>query len=63
MQVAQEMKDRQDDLGAICDARVNIGIIDSLATEDLPEPVAWDLALLRAKNETFLYTALRDSRQ
>ena len=63
VQVAQEMKGRQDDLGAICDARVNIGIIDSLVTEDLPEPVAWDLALLRAKNETFLYTALRNSRQ
>ena len=60
VQIAKQMEARQDSLGAICDARVNIGIINSLSADDLPEPVAWDLALLRAQNETYLYTALRN---
>ena len=60
--IAKGMTAHQDNLGAICDARVNIGIVDSLTGEDVPEPVAWDLALLRAQNETFLYTILRESR-
>lgn len=58
--IAKSMTEHQDNLGAICDARVNIDIISALPTKDLPEPVAWDLALLRAQNETYLYTALRD---
>ena len=60
--IAKGMTAHQDNLGAICDARVNIGIVDSLGSEAVPEPVAWDLALLRAQNETFLYTTLRNSR-
>ena len=60
--IAKGMTAHQDNLGAICDARVNIGIVDSLSGEDVSEPVAWDLALLRAQNETFLYKILRDSR-
>ncbi len=62
VEIAQNMVAHQDNLGAICEARVNIGIVDSLTGEDVPEPVAWDLALLRAQNETFLYTILRESR-
>ena len=58
--VAKGMTAHQDNLGAICDARVNIGIINGLPLDELPEPVAWDLSLLRAQNETFLYTALRN---
>ena len=60
--IAKNMTAHQDNLGAICDARVNIDIINSFSTEDLPEPIAWDLALLRAENETYLYTTLRESR-
>ncbi len=59
--IAKNMTAHQDNLGAICDARVNIDIINQLPRENLPEPVAWDLALLRAQNETFLYTTLRNS--
>ena len=29
-------------------------------SEDLPDQIAWDLTLLRAQNETFLYTTLRE---
>lgn len=61
LDIAKSMEAHQDNLGAICDARVNIDIINSLKTESLPEPVAWDLALLRAQNETFLYTTLRNA--
>lgn len=61
--IAETMTAHQDNLGEICDARVNIDVIESLSSTDLDEPIAWDLALLRAQNETFLYTILRDSRQ
>ena len=61
--IAKGMTAHQDNLGAVCDARVNIDIINGLANRDLPDEVAWDLALLRAQNETFLYTTLRDSRE
>ncbi len=59
--IAKSMTTYQDDLGAICDARVNIDIINELPLEQLPEPVAWDLSLLRARNETFLYSTLRNA--
>lgn len=58
--IAKEMVSHQDNLGAICDARVNIDILGAIDTSALPDQVAWDLALLRAQNETFLYTALRE---
>ena len=62
--IAKGMTDHQDDLGAVCDARVNIDIINGLVNRsDIPEPIAWDLALLRAQNETFLYTTLRNQQQ
>ena len=62
--IAKGMQAHQDDLGAICDARVNIDIINGMEKrDDLPEPIAWDLALLRAENETFLYTTLRNQVQ
>ena len=56
--IARGMEDRQDDLGALCDARVNIDIIDSLDTDGLPECAAQDLARLRAQSEAFLEQAL-----
>ncbi|MBO7701774.1 MAG: CHAD domain-containing protein [Eggerthellaceae bacterium] len=62
VQVSKDMTAHQDNLGAICDARVNIDIINGFALNELPEPIAWDLALLRAENETFLYKTLRESR-
>lgn len=61
VEIAKGMADHQKNLGAVCDARVNIDIINELQdSEELPEQVAWDLALLRAQNETFLYTTLRE---
>lgn len=59
--IAKSMTAHQDNLGAICDARVNIDIINGFPISALPEPIAWELALLRAQNETFLYTTLRQS--
>ena len=59
--IAKNMTAHQDNLGAICDARVNVDLINSFDAETLPEAVAWDLALLRAQNETFLYSTLKSS--
>lgn len=59
--IAKNMTAYQDNLGAICDARVNVDIINGFSADELPETVAWDLALLRAQNETFLYTALKNA--
>ena len=57
--IAKGMTSHQDNLGAVCDARVNIGMINGFLERELPEAVAWDLTLLRAQNETFLYSALK----
>ena len=61
--VAKGMTAHQDNLGAICDARVNIDLINGFLEQDVPEVVAWDLTLLRAQNEMFLYTLLRSEQQ
>ena len=58
-EVADEMKAVQDRLGALCDARVNVGIIDEFSTKGLPDEALWALSLLRAKNEQFIYETLR----
>ncbi|MBR0405944.1 MAG: CHAD domain-containing protein [Eggerthellaceae bacterium] len=58
--IAKGMTSHQDNLGAVCDARVNISLINEFLERDIPEHVAWELTLLRAQNETFLYSALRD---
>ena len=60
--IAKAMTSRQDDLGAICDARANIALCDAFLAEEPPDAVAWDLSLYRAQNETFLYKTLRDRR-
>lgn len=57
--IAKGMTSHQDNLGAICDARVNIDLINSFLEDDIDEPIAWDLSLLKAQNETFLYSTLR----
>ncbi len=59
--IAKGMTAHQDNLGAICDARVNIDLINDFMSQELPDPIAWDFSLLRAQNETFLYTILRAS--
>ncbi|MDO4796868.1 MAG: CHAD domain-containing protein [Coriobacteriales bacterium] len=57
--IAKGMEAHQDDLGDVCDARVNIGLVGELLRRDLPEAVAVDLNLTRARNEVFLYETLR----
>ena len=52
--IARGMEAHQDDLGAICDARVNMGIIDELDMSDVPDCVIQGLNLLRAQSEAFL---------
>lgn len=59
-EVADEMKGVQDRLGALCDARVNVDIIDEFSTKGLPDEALWALSLLRAQNEQFIYSTLRD---
>lgn len=58
--VAKGMTSHQDNLGAVCDARVNIALINEFLERDIPERIAWELTLLRAQNETFLYSALKE---
>lgn len=58
-EAAAEMKAEQDRLGALCDARVNVGIIDEFSTKGLPEEALWALSLLRARNEQYIYETLR----
>ncbi len=58
-EIAEGLTAHQDRLGAICDARVNIRLINELLQQDLPRPVAWELALMRAQNETYLYSILK----
>jgi CHAD domain-containing protein len=57
--IARGMMAHQDNLGDVCDARANIRLISEFLQRDLPEPVVWDLTLMRAQNETFLYSALK----
>lgn len=59
LSIIESMKAYQDTLGDVCDARVNIQLINELLRRDLPRSVAWELALMRAQNETFLYSALK----
>lgn len=60
--IAKGMMAHQDNLGDVCDARANIRLISEFLRRDLPEPVVWDLTLMHAQNETFLYSALKEER-
>ena len=57
--IAKGMMAHQDNLGDICDARANIRLINEFLERDLPETVVWELTLLRAQNEAFLYSTLK----
>jgi len=57
--IAKGMMAHQDNLGDICDTRANIRLINEFLERDLPETVVWELTLLRAQNETFLYSTLK----
>lgn len=59
--IAKGMEAHQDGLGDICDARVNIRLIDEFLQHNLPKVVICELNLLRAQNEIFLYETLRSS--
>ncbi len=59
--IARGMEAHQDNLGDICDARVNIRLIDEFLQRDLPKVVVCELHLTRAQNEVFLYEALRSA--
>ena len=56
---AQRMMDVQDKLGALCDARVNLDIIAAFPVEGLSDRARWDLSILKARNEEFVFTTLR----
>lgn len=53
-----ETKHAQDDLGALCDARLERDLIASLDTASLSPAARWELNLLRAREEQVLFTAL-----
>lgn len=53
------MKAVQDDLGALCDARVNVGIVGEFPREGLSDQALRDLAALEAKSRYLIATKLR----
>lgn len=59
--IAKGMTAHQDDLGDVCDARANIRLINEFLQRDLPDVVVCELHLMRAQNETFLYSTLRSA--
>lgn len=59
--IAKGMTAHQDDLGDVCDARANIRLINGFLHRSLPNIVVWELNLMRAQNETFLYSTLRSA--
>lgn len=61
VEIAKDMTAHQDILGDVCDARANIRLINEFLERDLPEAIVWELTLMRAQNETFLYGTLRDN--
>lgn len=56
--VAKRMVKMQDGLGAVCDARVNLAIIDGFPRKKLSEQANAALDALRAQNAAFLEQAL-----
>ena len=58
-EIAKGMMAHQDDLGDVCDARANVRLIQEFLQRDLPDVVIWELNLLRARNEEYLYAVLR----
>ena len=61
VEIAKDMTAHQDILGDVCDARANIRLINEFLERELPETVVWELTLMRAQNETFLYSTLKNS--
>ena len=60
-EAAARMEEVQDELGALCDARVNVGLVDAFPKEGLSEQALWALGLLRAENESYIFAALREA--
>lgn len=59
VEIAKDMMAHQDSLGDVCDARANIRLISEFLQRDLPEPLVWELTLMRAQNETLLFSTLK----
>lgn len=55
------MKGVQDNLGALCDARVNVDIVEGFPRAGLSERALRDLAALDAKSRYFIATKLRSA--
>ena len=58
---SERMKAVQDDLGALCDARVNAEIVGEFPRKGLPDQALRDLDALEAKSRYFIATKLRDA--
>lgn len=58
--VARRMVKAQDGLGAVCDARVNLAIIEELSADGLSEEGRQALAVLRRDNEAVLARAFTE---
>lgn len=59
LETAKSMEAQQDRLGELCDAVVNIDIIENFPLKDLSREAQWDLSLLKARNEEHMYNMLR----
>lgn len=58
-ETSERMKAVQDDLGALCDARVNVDIINEFPRKGLSDQILRDLAALEAQNRYFIAAKLR----
>lgn len=56
---SERMKAVQDDLGALCDARVNVEIVDEFPRKGLSDQALRDLDALEAQSRFFVATKLR----
>ncbi len=57
--MSEQMKQVQDDLGAICDAHVNGIIIENFSKDGLSDQALWDLNILKAKQDHYFYSHLK----
>ena len=60
--IARHMNDHQDDLGAVCDARANINLVNEFLKRDLDKSLAHELKKIKNENQDVLFNILKERR-
>jgi CHAD domain-containing protein len=58
--IARHMNDHQDDLGAVCDARANINLVNEFLNRDLDKSLAHELKKIKNENQDVLFNILKE---